>query len=276
MKKQQRSKKSAKKRTKVHGTARKHQSSPSKRAPEIVIEGPKSVMTFASAAGLKKLEETLIFRQYHQKTSDIAFCKVLETIFSKSGPPSDSFVNSENIRTLFRITTSLDPLEAAVTLGNGGRVNIGFSQLCEEMPNVKASYGIYVAFDKATAIAEVGSAGLPFGPGDHFYEIIPKAPDKLRFIDFDAAVMFLGQMINGVSLAATVQESPAAACWGLQKWPKPSQIVAEWLRSGLAAKSDGICYSSAKNPSSKNVFLFAENASSLHKKFTHREVAGIP
>jgi hypothetical protein len=241
-----------------------------------VIEGPKSVMAFATAAGLKNLETALLIAANNQKLSDLEVCEALLKILNESNPPGASFVKTTAARKLYRITTAKDPLDASLTFGNGGRANLGTCQRCEELPHIKASYGVYVAMDKATAIAEVGGAGLPFGLGDRLYEVTPIGPEELRFIDFDDAVMFLEQMINGVSLAGVVHQSPAAASWGMQKWPKPSQIVAEWLRQGLSSAADGIAYRSTKNPASKNAFLFADSAGSLRTKFSAAEIDGLP
>ncbi len=228
-------------------------------------------MTFASAAGISNLEKSLIFREHYIKQSDIQICVALESMLTSSAPGPSYIKDISNSR-IYRITCNSNPLDAGLTFANGGRVNVGISQCCSEMPNLRASYGVYVALEKETALAEVGSTGLPFARGDLFYEITLQKSGVLKVIDFDSVVSFIGRSLSGVNLMAAIQDSPAAALWCLQKWPKPSQIVAEWLRVHLSSKSDGIMYRSTKNPNGYNIFLFSDGPASLKGKFNYKTI----
>src|SRR4051812_31485102 len=99
-------------------------------------------MTFASGPGLKNLEQTLINRDHFQRLADIDVCRSLLELLADPNKPGTSFVKQCPVSQLFRLTASPDPLDAAATFGNGGRVNLGLAQQCQEFKDLKASYGV--------------------------------------------------------------------------------------------------------------------------------------
>lgn len=135
---------------------------------------------------------------------------------------------------------------------------------------MKPSYGVYASLDRQTALIEAGSDGIGVRANDVVYEVSRAKSDSLSLIDYDEAIQFLEGCASGLS--QMVAETPYHAEWKLQKHPKPSQIVGEWLRLGLGGKADGLMFTSTKNPRGKNVLLFATSSTELDGKFVAKPV----
>lgn len=232
------------------------------------VKGPASHHVFIAPA-ITDIASLVANRDFHQRASDITFCDSLSKILSKN-PPGASWLRSMEHAAFFRICPAgRDPLDAEATFAAGGRANFGMAQKCKELPSFSPTFGLYASVDRSTAEKEVTSAGIPLGANDALFKISPPAPGKVKLIDYDAAVAFLESAAFGIS--RIVAETPYYAEWALQKFPKPSQVVGEWLRKGLAA--DGLIFGSTKNPSGKNVLLFSKDASGLkHAGFTATQV----
>lgn len=234
----------------------------------VVVTGPDSVHVF-DAGWTLALASAAALRDHQIRQADIQFCTSLEKILLK-GPPGPSWVKKFHRPTIYRICwKGQNPLDTAATFGAGGRCNLGMAQRCKEMPSLRASYGLYASLERQTALIEVGSA-LKLSASEVLHEITLTSGITLKLIDYDDAVQFLESAAGGLS--RMVAETPFYSEWALQKHPKPSQIIGEWLRRGLMEQADGLVFTSTKNARGKNIFLFAEDATSLTSRFSAKIV----
>lgn len=251
--------KSPKKTTKKKTTKRR----PHPERGNVVVQGPSSVHIFNLEFTLD-LAKAAVFKDYLEKQADISFCLSLKKILEKNIPAS-SWIRLHENPALFRVCApNRNPLDTSATFGAGGRCNYGMSQRCNEFP-IRASYGLYASLDAQTAAIEAAS-GIR-GGHDTVWQIKAKQARPLKLIDYDGVVSFLDSPLP-MGLTRIIAETPLYADWSLQHHPKASQVVGEWLRGTLAEHADGLVFTSTKNPTGKNVFLFAASGNSLETDYS--------
>jgi hypothetical protein len=229
----------------------------------VIVKGPESIHMFDLGI-ITDFAKATVFRNYQIRQADIEFCSSLQKLLAAS-KPSKSWITEFPDQKLYRVCSPhRNPLDTAGTFGAGGRCNFGMAQRCEEFPGLIATFGLYASMDERTASIEAAS-GIRVS-NDITFEVAKKDGSALRLIDYDGVVGFLDGLHLG--LARIVAEAPYNAEWSLQKNPKPSQVMGEWLRSGLKAEADGLFFSSTKNPNGKNVLIFATSANDLEVSYT--------
>lgn len=234
---------------------KKGKSGPKQHRDKTVLVSSKGTAHVFDTGGVALLERLALGRAAIARASDLSLAIRLDKVLKKTN------VSLEWIRliscSVFRIVEGTqDPLEMKYTLGAGGRVHVGFSQIISELPHIRAIEGLYASLDKITATTEYRSGGIPHTKNSKIYEL-KNTNSTLRLIDFDSAVAFLATLIQDINLIATIAEIPTSAVWKYQKVPKASQIVGNWLINNLAIahNCDGLVFSSTKNPSGKNIFI---------------------
>ena len=220
-----------------------------------VLVSSKGVAHVFDSHDVSLLERLALGRTALSRASDLGLAISVDTLLKKTSA-SPSWIKPSS-GSVFRIVEGIqDPLEMKYTLGAGGRVNVGFSQVTSELPHIRAIEGLYGSLDKITAIAEYDSGGIPHTENSKIYEL-KNTNLTLTLIDFDSAVAFLATRMQDRNLTASIAEIPTSAMWKYQKVPKASQIIGNWLINKLAKahKCDGLVFSSTKNPSGKNIFI---------------------
>ncbi|MDQ3233413.1 MAG: RES family NAD+ phosphorylase [Pseudobdellovibrionaceae bacterium] len=232
-------------------------------AGTVIVTGLGSIHMFDLGI-LTNFARAAAFRNYQVRQADIDFCTALQQLLAAS-KPSASWITRFPNQKLYRVCSPLrNPLDTAGTFGAGGRCNFGMAQRCPEFQGLKASYGLYASMDARTASIEAAS-GVTVS-NDIIYKISKQDGSPFKLIDYDGVVAFFEGVQTGS--AQIVAEAPYYAEWSLQKNPKPSQVLGEWLRRELATDADGLFFSSTKNPAGKNVLIFAANATSLEADYT--------
>jgi hypothetical protein len=233
----------------------------------VIVTGPGSIHMFDLGI-ITDFAKATTFRNFQIRQADIEFCTSLQKLLAASKPSASWIIEFADQR-LYRVCSPhRNPLDTAATFGAGGRCNFGMAQRCEEFPKLIASYGLYASMDARTASIEAAS-GIS-ASSDITLEIIKMDRSAFRLIDYDGVVEFFEEVHKG--LARIVAEAPYNAEWSLQKNPKPSQVIGEWLRSGLKTEADGLFFSSTKNPIGKNVLIFATSANSLEASYTASQI----
>lgn len=205
---------------------------------------------------IQLLEQLALGRVALATAADLRLGKAVESVLGKI-IPDRKWISSELIHAYRVVEDGVDPLNSKATLGAGGRVNLGFSQLHHEFSSWRAMEGVYASLEKITAITEYLSDGLSMTKSSKTYEL--KAKKKsVQLVNFDMAVAEIAKHLPDINLLAVVAEIPFAAVWKYQKHPKVSQLIGNWLSSSFKNQSisfDGIIFSSTKNPSGKNIFI---------------------
>lgn len=140
------------------------------------------------------------------------------------------------------------PLSIAGSLADGGRFNIGGAQQIppKAMPGLRKAACLYGASSTRCALAE---AAEPVG-NYRMFRLTPKKEFQL---------WNLGTVLSNFNypgLAARVNTTPMSRCWGLQKSPLESQILAHHPRD---IGGDGIIYDSQKDPDGKTLAFFLKD-----------------
>jgi hypothetical protein len=147
---------------------------------------------------------------------------------------------------LYRVSNALfRAYSIAGSISDGGRLNIGGSQLRQELKELKIFGALYFSEDINTAVSEATGGGF-LGPQDKKYKVALKKSFELW--DFDKIVDALGY--PGIKEIA--KSSPMSALWATCKVPMPSQIIAYWLKTH---GGDGFVFESTKEPGHRNIVL---------------------
>jgi hypothetical protein len=152
------------------------------------------------------------------------------------------------------------PLAIAGSLAAGGRFNIGGAQISSLFPNFSMRACIYAASSLECARKEAGEIrGLP-----QEYNLKPR-----RTLYLWNLKLIIDQHIPYPGLSESVEASPLAARWELQKVPKVSQILAHYVRQ---YGGDGLIYPSTKDRRQNIIAFFIKDDAQAQELFSIAQI----